>query len=183
MGNTANAYGELTFDDIYSFPADLNALQAFANRFAHVRRGTANDRTNLTAGQMRDGMLFVETDTGDVYLRRSGAWKHVLGDSGWVALPMSNSWINFGGGSYGNARYRRINGIVHHTGLIKGGDIVPGRTIGTLPTGFRPGSYLMKGVPISGGAGTVDITPAGLILAGTVSATFTSLEFTFPAEQ
>lgn len=182
MGSTANAYGELTFDDVYNFPGDLNALQAFVNRFANVRRGTANDRGGLTAGQMRDGMFFVETDTGDVYLRRSGGWKHILGDSGWVALPMSNSWVNFGGGAYGDLRARRINGMVHVSGLVKGGDITPGKTMGTLPAGFRPGSYAMKGVPISGGAGTVDITPAGLILAGTVSATFTSLEFSFPAE-
>lgn len=183
MGNTANAYGELTFDDVYSFPGDMNALAAFMNLFANVRRGTANDRNNLTAGKIRDGMFFVETDTGDVYLRRSGAWKLILSDSNWVALPMSNSWINFGGGAYGNARYRRINGIVYVTGVVKSGTITPGVTIGTLPPGFRPAAYLMKGIPISGGSGTVDITPAGLILAGTVSATFTSLEFWFPAEQ
>ena len=182
MGNTANAYGELTFDDVYSFPGDMNALAAFVNLFANARRGTANERNNLTAGKMRDGMFFIETDTGDVYLRRSGAWKHVLGDTGWVTLPMSNSWVNFGG-AYGSARYRRINGIVYVTGLIKSGATNPGFTIGTLPAGFRPAAYVMKPVPISGGVGTIDVTPAGLVLAGTVSATFTSLEFSFPAEQ
>lgn len=181
MGNTANAYGELTFDDVYSFPGDMNDLAAFANRFAHVRRGAAADRAALLPGQIRDGMLFLETE-GDVYLRRGGSWARVIGDTGWVELPMSNGWVNFGG-AYGNARYRRVNGIVYLTGLVKSGTTTPGTTIGALPAGFRPASYTMKPAAISGGTGNLDVSPAGLIIASSVSATFTSLEFSFPAEQ
>lgn len=182
MGNTANAYGELTFDDVYSFPGDMNDLAAFVNTFAHVRRGTASARAALLPGQIRDAMIFLETDTGDIYLRRLGSWKLIIGDTGWVALPLSNTWVNFGGG-YSAARYRRLNGVVYVTGLIKSGTVSPGSTIGTLPAGFRPASQLPKIVPISTGAGSVDITSAGLILAGAVSATSTALEFSFPAEQ
>lgn len=181
MGFELDAYGKPVYNQAPQTVLDLQAAADFANTFANVRAGTA--RADLTPGQLRDGLLYVETNNGDVYMRRAGGWKRILGDTDWTQLPFSNSWINFGGGAYGDVRYRRLNGVVYVSGVTKGGDIVPGRTMGTLPAGFRPSTYLMKGVPIQGGAGTVDITPAGLILAGTVSATYTSLELQFIQEQ
>lgn len=137
MGNTANAYGELTFDDVYSFPADLNDLAAFVNRFANGRRGTSADRLALLPGQIRDGMMFLETDTGDVYLRRLGSWARVLGDTGWQNLPAYNTgWSTEGSDT---PQYRVLNGVLYFRGRI---DATSGAVqepfTAALPTGTRP---------------------------------------------
>ena len=132
----------------------------------------------------RAGLMGHALDTKTDYIHDGSGWLKRIEDTGWAALTLSNTWINFGGG-YSAARYRRVNGIVYVTGLIKknSGTAPPGETIGTLPTGFRPASQLPKIVPISTGAGSVDVTSAGLILAGAASITSTALEFSFPAEQ
>lgn len=80
MGNTTNAYGKPVFDDSYDFPEDTNDLAGFADTFANVRRGTASDRTSLLPGQIRDGMLFLETDTGLIWeYTTAGGWRCMTG--------------------------------------------------------------------------------------------------------
>src|SRR3546814_17140859 len=85
-----------------------------------------------------------------------------------------NSWVNFGG-AYQEWQFRRVNRMVVATGLVKSGNTTPGQTIAVLPAGFRPAGQIMKSVPISGGVGVIDVATDGRIIAGTVSATFTSL--------
>ncbi len=63
MGNALNGYGKPVYDDAFNQPADMQAAADFADVFANVRRGTSAQRAGLVAGQIRDGMLFLETDT------------------------------------------------------------------------------------------------------------------------
>ena len=99
MGNTKNPDGRRVFNDEYTFPQDLQDLADDAFAANNVRKGTAADRGNLTAAQMWDGLLFSETDTGRVYLRRAGAWVLVIGSlsarmkrSGTAASITADSW-------------------------------------------------------------------------------------------
>lgn len=74
MGHTLDAYGKPVFDDVYSFPEDSQANADFAGTFAWTRGGTAAGRLALLPGQIRDGMTYVETDTGEVFDRALGDW-------------------------------------------------------------------------------------------------------------
>lgn len=74
MAHTLDPYGKPNFDDVYSFPGDSQANADFADTFAWTRGGTAAGRLALLPGQMRDGMAYVETDTGEVYDRALGDW-------------------------------------------------------------------------------------------------------------
>ncbi|OJU41828.1 MAG: hypothetical protein BGN97_03765 [Microbacterium sp. 69-10] len=102
MGNTKDAYGKPVFDDVYGFPQDAQDNADFADEFANVRRGTSVERQALASGKRRDGMLFVESDTGMVYVSRAGgAWQRVAGP------------LRFGGGRVSVAT--DANGIVSVT--------------------------------------------------------------------
>lgn len=78
MGNTKDSFGKPVFDDVYSFPQDSQDAVDFAFDFAFVRGGTSAERQVLEAGKRRPGMLFSESDTGDLY--------RVDSDNGWVQL-------------------------------------------------------------------------------------------------
>lgn len=169
----------------YNLTVDLAAMQtsvqaALNNRPATYRILTNAQRLALPGGSLFEGLLVWTSDTRVEWRYTNGVW--VPGDTLWSALPLSNGWINYGS-VYGNARYRKINGVVWITGMVKSGTTSAGGVIATLPAGFRPASYLMRGVAVSGGTGQVDVTPAGTILHGfSVSSTWTSLEISFPAE-
>lgn len=74
MGNTLGTDDRPVYDDTGDHVNDLQAAADYTKKHAFVRSGTAADRAGLAAGQMPNGMLFSETDTGLVWLRRSGAW-------------------------------------------------------------------------------------------------------------
>src|SRR5690606_24978174 len=79
MGNTKNAFGKPIFDDIYTFPQDSQDAVDFADEFANARRGTSAERQALPVGKQRDGMLWIESDTGAVWQSAgSGAWRVVV---------------------------------------------------------------------------------------------------------
>lgn len=67
MAGTRNSYGITQFSDGFDLPGDLQDLADDLDVFANLRRGTASDRTTLVAGKIRDGMLFDETDTGNLW--------------------------------------------------------------------------------------------------------------------
>lgn len=95
MGSTLNGYGKPTFNDSYDFPEDTNTLATFADMFANVRRGTASARTGLLAGQIRDGMLFLETDTGLIWeYTTADGWRCMTGAMLSVATDNSQSIAN-----------------------------------------------------------------------------------------
>jgi len=54
----------------------------------------------------------------------------------WTAAPLVNGWVNFAGGAYQGARYRKVGDVVEIEGLISTGTL--GQPMFTLPTGFRP---------------------------------------------
>lgn len=79
MGNTKNAYGKPVFDDIYSFPQDMQDLADFTDAFANARSGTSSERQVLPVGKQRAGMLFIEKDTGAIYQAvGDGSWRVIV---------------------------------------------------------------------------------------------------------
>lgn len=130
MGNTKNAYGKPVFDDVYTFPTDSQDNADFTDEFANIRTGTSSERQTLIEGKQRPGMLFSETDTGDLYRTDgAGGWS-LIGDTGWVSLTLSTGWTGVSGHA---PRGRRINGVVHLEGaVLRGGGGALGN-IATLP--------------------------------------------------
>lgn len=105
-----DAYGKPTFGDTYDFPNDSNVLADFANTFANGRRGTSAERQGLVAGKRRDGMLFVEIDTGGVYLwRDSTGWG--LWSKGWTAYTPTITGFTLVGGAFDVAKFKVERGV------------------------------------------------------------------------
>jgi len=69
---------------------------------------------------------------------------HMVGGAGEPAFE--NSWVNFGGGTYGDAAFRiDAEGWVHLKGLVKSGTY--NAAIFTLPEGYRPSERIfMTGI-------------------------------------
>lgn len=65
-----------------------------------------------------------------------------VADSGYIAMTLLNSWVNFGG-AYSTARYRKVGGWVELTGLIKSGTTTSATVIANLPAGYRVASQRM----------------------------------------
>lgn len=64
MGYTLDAYGKPVISKSPTQTVvDMQAVANFANEFANVRHGTAADRGALLPGEMREGMLFSESDS------------------------------------------------------------------------------------------------------------------------
>jgi hypothetical protein len=81
-----------------------------------------------------------------------------IGDTGWVNLTLVNSWT-----AAGNARYRKLNGIVYLEMNVGGGGAA---TVATLPAGFRPGfqvgmAAVFENAPSTFLAGSLFVTAAG----------------------
>lgn len=133
MGFALNSFGKPVYTDAADPVPDFQAAVDFAYLFAYVRSGTAADRGNLVAGQLRDGMQFFETDTSITYRRIAGAWKPW--DSDWITYTPTTT-ITVGSGGTSEVRYRYESGRCRVKGYYKlgssGGSIATGATI-TLP--------------------------------------------------
>ena len=106
-------------------------------------------------------------------------------DTGWTDFTLSGSWVNFG--TYANAGYRRVNGIVYLRGLIKSG--TTGVQVATLPVGFRPSMQIVAPT-LSSTAGNVmtpcywDVVPTGALLINYAANSWLSMaNISFPADQ
>lgn len=55
----------------------------------------------------------------------------------WKALTLINGWVDYDPGNFTKAAYRKQNGIVYLTGLIKSGVTTTSTIITTLPIGYR----------------------------------------------
>lgn len=66
-------------------------------------------------------------------------YRHIRGDTDWIAPSLQNSWVDYGG-AYAPAGYRLKNGVVYIQGLIKDGTVTAGTVLFTLPEGYRPAS-------------------------------------------
>ena len=87
----------------------------------------------------------------------------VIEDTGWNEMSSGflNSWVNYGSG-YANARYCRVNGVVHIEGLVKSGTI--GAAIFILPAEFRPTGRLILTGMSNNVASRFDIQTDGSII-------------------
>lgn len=108
MGYTLDASGKPVYAPTPTQTvADLQAAVDFAKEYAFDRAEPASVRTNLTPGELWDGLQFYETDTDSVYVYRGG-WK--LWHRSWRAYTPVLS--NISGSPTVTARYAVASGIV-----------------------------------------------------------------------
>ncbi len=95
----------------------------------------------------------------------------------WVALPLNNSWVNFGT-PFATAGYRKDKqGYVVLRGVVKSGTWTDGTIVATLPTGYRPASQRNFIVSGTGQAAYVDVFTDGTIrIYGATGNGYLSLE-------
>jgi hypothetical protein len=98
----------------------------------------------------------------------------------WIAATLLNSWVNYGA-PYSTARYKKKNGIVYVTGLVKNGTIPA--AIFDLPAAYYPsGGYVI----FSAQSYTTGFITSRLDVSSTVNAAsggngYFSIECCFPA--
>lgn len=152
MGNAKNAYGKPVYDDIYSFPQDLQDAADFADEFANIRRGTSAERQALPVGKQRAGMLFVETDTGAIY--------QAVGNGQWrvVVAPLTSYTPTITGL---NLSHVTVSGKFEQIGSRVRGEVLITRNAASLPTALTVSFTLpvapanTTATPRSLGVGTV----------------------------
>lgn len=136
MGHSANTYGKPVYTDAADFVADFQAVADFADTFANVRVGTEAERNDLMPGQLRNGLLFVETDTGKLWTYLGG-WVEAVHDTDWQVLSLSPGFSAEGDPPAVKVR----GGVLYARGRVKrdaGFAASATYMIGTLPAGFRP---------------------------------------------
>jgi len=102
---------------------------------------------------------------------------------GWITPTLTGLWSNFGSG-WDTAQYTKsADGVVTVKGLIKSGTTSAGTVVATLPAGYRPLATTIMTVTGNNAYARFDLQPNGQIVIDTASATFTSLNFSFIAEQ
>lgn len=76
MGYTASGGpgGLGVFNNSPSTVADLNKLVELMASVGNVRKGTATERGMLSGAQLFDGLVWSETDTGQLWMRVAGVW-------------------------------------------------------------------------------------------------------------
>lgn len=118
-------------------------------------------------------------------LRWNGsAWKSLISDTGWLALTLAASWVDFGSAPYGTPRYRVTGGRTEVAIMMKSGTTTAGTTFATLPVGARPGNtLLLLGVNSAGGYVVVQVLSTGAMIAvSTLDATYTFFRLSFLQE-
>ena len=169
-----------TFND--AFAAIGNAVVAVENAVAAVENvrqiqtykwadnAARTAQTGMTAGD--EGY---QTDTDTTYIYSGSVWRAVLEDTGWIALILLNSWVNFGGGVYADAQYRRLNGITYLQGVIKDGSTSRATSVGEIPVGFRPLKQQMFPVASTADNSNIEATTDGNLLLVTTATSYISL--------
>lgn len=139
--DSTDAYGKPLFNDVFALPSDLQAAADYTDEFANVRRGNSTDRQSLPAGKRRDGMLWVESDTGSVYgWRDATGWMPVVvADTGWKTLTLTTGWSVYLGET---PKWRVKSGILFMSGRIQAAAGV-GQTFATLPAEARHTTSLL----------------------------------------
>ncbi|KTR78011.1 MULTISPECIES: hypothetical protein [Microbacterium] len=142
MGYTLDAYGKPVVSPTPTQTVvDLQAIADFAASFANVRVGTSTERQVLPAAKHRNGMLWVETDTGRIYRSKDAAWVLAAPGTDWVTLTPASGWAV----SSGAIRYRLTPGgaeisafEVTRTGSNLAVNAGAAVVVGVLPAGVRP---------------------------------------------
>lgn len=102
MGSSKNTAGKRVFDDVYNFPQDSQSLADDLWDAYVTRAGTSSDRGLIPPGQLRDGIVFRETDTGLIYLRHAGDWSLVGGRTPVAIMRRTNAALTLGNSTYGD---------------------------------------------------------------------------------
>lgn len=106
------------------------------------------------------------------------------GYGGWTNLSLQNGWVSFDGGGHSTPQYTKsADGIVTVKGLIKSGTATAGTLIANLPVGYRPNERLLMHCVAWGVYCRVDVLANGNIVTDVVNSGWTSIEFSFPADQ
>jgi len=97
-------------------------------------------------------------------------------DSGWQNAVLLNGIENYSG-SYGDAKYRKKDGIVFIQGLVRNGTPTGSQTeIFTLPIGYRPDKILILNTLVSGNTIVrIDIFPTGQVRCYNYNTAWTSI--------
>lgn len=130
-------YPKFPDTDAPDIGADSEEVGAFAARGPTCRPASAAERAALTGPAAREGVLTIDTSTGVIYQRRSGAWLEVhLPDTGWISLgALSAGWTETI-----PAKYRVKGGAVYFSGRLSSTGAGSGPFTGLLPVGARPAS-------------------------------------------
>lgn len=110
MGYTSDARGKPSYNDDATNPGPAGDLQAavdFADAVGAGLRGTSAQRALLTASEIDVGQLFVETDTGAIYLRVAGGWESV--SEPWKTYTPTFTGVS---GTLNLAKYKIDRGLV-----------------------------------------------------------------------
>lgn len=171
----SNPTGGTTWFTTDTPPAGTHTYEMRAYRLAGTGTMTFN---GFSGGRL----LTVE----DITPTPAASVNAALDDSGWITLPLLNSWVSYDT-NYGPPRYRRVRGVVYVQGLMKNGTL--GVAVAQLPAGFRPNLGTGPGnllFTTQGAAGVtrLDVQSDGQIIGAAVTAAWTSLTgITFPADQ
>lgn len=106
----------------------------------------------------RAGLFGHALDTKTDYVHNGTGWVKVLEDTGWTAMTLTSSWVNFGN-PFRTAAYRRKNGEVQFRGSIAGGTAGATFPLATLPVGFRPIGFEEQQL-VGANAGVADLRVA-----------------------
>jgi len=139
----APAGDALTLDGKSAPTGDIVGLtdtQTLTNKTltAPVLNGALSGDAKATGTTINTG-----TADDDFVTSKAIADSELVTTESWTALSseFSNSWVNYGGGTYEDAGYMKtIDGFVHLRGWIKDGTI--DAIAFTLPTGYRPSKYV-----------------------------------------
>lgn len=107
----------------------------------------------------------------------------------WITPTLLNGWLDYGAGSYGNARYYKDSfGRIYFDGLIKSGIVGSSGIAFKLPKGYIPARTFLSLVQSSDGTsqiyGRVDVKNTGEVVIATGGNGWVSLaDISFLAEQ
>lgn len=117
MGNTKNTAGKRIYDNVYSFPQDSQDLADDIYDFSNARAGTSTARQSLPAAQRKPGMLWIETDAGEIYKVVGSNWESMeLESTPWMNLTLSTGWDPISGHT---PRARLLHGVVYVEGAVE----------------------------------------------------------------
>lgn len=80
-------------------------------------------KVSLGGWQASEGAVAYVTSEGALYLRQGGAWRVILHDTGWKAIPLASGYV----AHQGTPSYRVLNSILYLKGTLR-------RTSGNMPT-------------------------------------------------
>lgn len=135
MGNTVQPNGRRVFNDAITHPQDSQDLADDIYEIGNVRVGSSAERQSFPTAQTKPGMMWSETDTGDVYQYLAGAWVAWKVSRPWTALTASTGWTAEGSAS-NRPEVSREGRTVSFRGRLYGG--TAGTVAAVVPDWARP---------------------------------------------